>query len=232
MKKGLWVLAAAMVLFFAAGRMSFAFWGQDNKKAEAAKAAPAKVAVEKKVEEKAVPAEVKEAKAPAVHAPSAAELEKQRALRDKKKSLINNNQWDVDIMPLSGKGNKQSDTLVFRDSKFSSVAFGKSGFAPSNYTLTMVEDGSAVIETMQSSEKEGIIFWRIEMDKDLAACKGILSRQMSENKTEDFSFSSSGKKPATAEAVVVAPPAAAKTEPKAGASQDVKPGDKETPKKK
>lgn len=226
MKRGLWVLVAAMVMTFVAGRAGYAFWGSEKKAAAPAKTAEsAKADVAVVAEDNtAEVAEVKAAKAPAVPAVTSAQLEKQRALRDKKKALINNNQWDVEISPLSGKGAKQTDTLAFRDNKFFSSNFGKMGFAPSNYTLTVADDASVVIETMQSSEKEGIVFWRIEMDKDAALCKGILSRQLSENKTEDFSFNSTGKKPVTAEFAVPAAaaakaPAEPKDEPKAAAKK-------------
>ncbi len=205
MKKGFGVLIVTMILGLAFGRTGDA-WPWDTtapaKKASPAAAAPAKT------DAKAAPAEEKASQAkPVVQSIptlSPAELEKQRAQRDKKKGQLNNNQWDVDITPLSGKGAKLTDVLVFRDNKFSSDYFSKMGFAPSNFTVTIQDDGSVVVETMQSGEKEGIIFWRLELDKDLASCKGILSRQLADNKTEDFSFASSGKRPVLAQAPVAA----------------------------
>jgi hypothetical protein len=122
-------------------------------------------------------------------------VEKQRALRAKKRTEVNNNQWEIDVMALDGKGAKQKDLLIFKDNKFCSDNFSKSGFGPSNYTLSILDDGSVVVETMQSADKEGILFWRVELDPQLVACKGILSRQLGENKTEDYSFISVGKKP-------------------------------------
>jgi hypothetical protein len=127
--------------------------------------------------------------------PSGPAIEKQRALRAKKRTEVNNNQWEIDMMALDGKGAKQKDFLIFKDNKFSSENFAKSGFGPSNYTLSIQDDGSVVVETMQSAEKEGILFWRVELDAQLIVCKGILSRQLGENKTEDYSFLSVGKKP-------------------------------------
>lgn len=122
-------------------------------------------------------------------------IDKDRMLREKKKSALNNSQWDVVVTALSGKGLKQNDVLTFYENKFSSDAYSKIGFNASNYTMTLQENGMAVVETMQTSEKEGIIFWRIELDPSVTECRGVLSRQLSTNKTEDYSFVSTSKKP-------------------------------------
>jgi hypothetical protein len=123
------------------------------------------------------------------------DVEKTRGLREKKKSDLNNTQWEIEVMALSGKGAKQSDILVFKDNKFSSEEFLKTGFKESNYTLSVLDSGMVVVETMQTSEKEGSIFWRVEFDASITACKGVMSRQLSGNKTEDYSFASVAKKP-------------------------------------
>ena len=47
------------------------------------------------------------------------------------------------------------------------AGFGKKGFPSTNITLTVQPDGSLIWETMQTSEKSGICFWRGEMDKAL-----------------------------------------------------------------
>ena len=81
-------------------------------------------------------------------------MEKQRVLRDKKKAQVNNNQWDVEISPLSGKGAKQTDVLIFRDNKFASNAYAKVGFSPSNYTLTVADGKSGKLpETQKGKQK-------------------------------------------------------------------------------
>lgn len=116
-------------------------------------------------------------------------------LLETKRGALNNTQWDIDAAPLSGKGSKQQDVLVFRENKFSSEYFITLGFGASNYTLSVQEDGTAVFETMQTSEKEGIVFWRGECDTAMASCKGVFSRQLPGNKTEDYSFATTSKKP-------------------------------------
>ena len=137
------------------------------------------------------------ASAPIAVVPAAkkADAEKTKGLRDKKKSDLNNTQWEIEVMALSGKGAKQNDTLVFKENKFSSAEFLKTGFKESNYTLSVLDGGMVVVETMQTSEKDGSIFWRVEFDASLSTCKGVMSRQLSGNKTEDYSFVSVVKKP-------------------------------------
>jgi hypothetical protein len=124
-----------------------------------------------------------------------ADMEKMRVLREKKKGELNNWSWDIDTALLSGKGAKQKDNITIQDNKFFSEGFVKEGFPASNFTLSVQDNGVTVVETMQTSEKKGMIFWRVEFDPTLAACKGILSRQLPGNKTEDYSFISTAKKP-------------------------------------
>lgn len=131
----------------------------------------------------AVPQAVREAARPVK-----GNVDKERALREKKKGALNNTQWEVEVSALSGQGTKQKDILIFYDNRFSSDVFLKKSFKASNYTMTLQEDGAAIVETMQSSEKEGVVFWRLEFDPNMVSCKGILSRQLADSKSEDFSF--------------------------------------------
>ncbi len=136
----------------------------------------------------AIPQDIKEAPKP-----SKVNLNKEKLLREKKKSALNNSQWDIEVVALNGRGPKQKDILVFRDNKFSSENYLKQGFKDSNYTLTLLENDMAVVETMQTADKGGIIFWRIEFNTEVTVCKGVLSRQVTNVKTEDYSFVSIAK---------------------------------------
>lgn len=127
--------------------------------------------------------------------PAKPDPDKTRSLREKKKREINDSQWEIDVLPLSGKGAKESDVITIKDNKFSSEVFAKKGFEPSNFTLSLQDDASPVVETMQSSEKEGTVFWRVEFDSVLVSCKGIISQQLPGNKSEDYSFISTAKRP-------------------------------------
>ncbi|MBI5873388.1 MAG: hypothetical protein HZB36_04505 [Candidatus Omnitrophica bacterium] len=198
------IAISGLIFVFLAGFTTLGFcWPWDKNAAEVTKSAPAIAAPEAAAKQAPVAQEVpKEAVRP-----SKANIDKDRMLREKKKSALNNSQWDIEVVALSGKGSKQKDALVFYENKFSSGEFSKSGFDASNYTLTLQENGNAVVETMQTSEKEGIIFWRIELDPAVTICKGVLSRQLPNNKSEDYSFVSVAKKPYQPPAPAPASPA-------------------------
>ena len=121
-----------------------------------------------------------------------AKLEALRKLTEAKKIEINGSQWDVQIKAMDGKGSlPEKDALTFQDGTFSSKYFSEKGFSPTNYTLTVErEDGPTVWETMQTSEKGGVVFWRGEWKDE--AMSGIISRQL-EKGNEEYSFTSSGK---------------------------------------
>jgi len=139
--------------------------------------------------------EVQAPPAPAAPVLSEAELAKMRAQKNKKREAVDGNRWDVAVVPLTGKGEKTADALIFADNKFYSEEYQKKGYAASNYTLSLADDGRVVVETMQSGEKMGIVFWRVEFDDKLTECRGVISCQLSGNKTEDYSFVSTAKRP-------------------------------------
>jgi len=207
---GIWV--AAFVLY---GIVEAHAWPWGRKAQEEAKSpeaiaevqapapAPAKTeeAPQPQAEAPKAPApEVKEEAKPAAPAPPSVDrkkLDKARAMKDRRRKAVDGNQWDVSVIAMSGKGEKAPDVLVFKENKFSSREYEKIGYPPSNYTVSITDDGNTVVETMQSNDELGILFWRVEFDKDLAGCRGVISRQISENKTEDYSFVSTAKKPAS-----------------------------------
>lgn len=125
--------------------------------------------------------------------------EKKRAeLRKKieaKKKEINGGEWQVTLKSMSGKGAMDgSDVLTFQNNVFRSQSASKLGFTPTNYTLTVseFEEGPTVWETMQTGGKGEVMFWRGEwLGKNMT---GVITRQLEEGKTEEYSFSSSSMK--------------------------------------
>jgi hypothetical protein len=190
------VLVAAFLMTTSATAFAWSFGKTKTADTKAATAVSTPSNTEPVVAQTPAPApEPAKVVAPAQPTVSKAQMDKQRVMRERKRVELNNTEWDITVSALSGKGAAQNDVLTFVDSKFSSQAYSGMGFGASNYTLTVVEDGSAVAETMQSSEKEGMVFWRIELDPAMATAKGIISRQIAPNKTEDYSFSSTAKRP-------------------------------------
>ncbi len=123
------------------------------------------------------------------------ESEKARkALMERRLNELDNTEWQIELTPLSGKGKKESDAILFKNKQVSIFNFSKKGFPSTNFTLTVQPDGNIVWETMQTSDKSGIAFWRGEMDATMQKMSGILSHQIDDKTKQDFSFVSIGKK--------------------------------------
>lgn len=135
---------------------------------------------------------------------------KREAMRKKieaRKLDLNGTKWEVTVNPQGGtKGTLNgTDVLKFQDGKFLSENFSKLGFAATNYTITVPDVGPAYWETMQSSEKGFITFWRGEWEG--GTMSGVISRQFPEGKNEDYYFTSSSRTkipPSSAEEAVAA----------------------------
>ncbi|MFH2145276.1 MAG: hypothetical protein ABII75_04510 [Candidatus Omnitrophota bacterium] len=128
---------------------------------------------------------------------SAADAEKARLVREKKRKEMNNTVWDIDYIPISGRGKTTSDLLTFENNRFNAATLLAKGFNQTNYTITVAADGKTVWETMQTAEKGEMAFWRGELSADMALMQGVLSRHHPDGKTEDFSFVSKSKKAIT-----------------------------------
>jgi hypothetical protein len=122
------------------------------------------------------------------------EEEKRQEYRKKvaeKLAELNGSSWDVRVNSSTGKGILVgNDTLTFQDQKFASENASKEGWTSTNYTLTVPENEDAPIvwETMQTSSKAGVAFWRGEWKEEVMT--GVISRQI-EDKNEEYSFTSS-----------------------------------------
>lgn len=154
------------------------------------------VAGEQQSESASVPAASKKDSSKAVSKDEKAKQEAvaaKRQLEEKKRREIANTEWQIELTPLSGKGKKESETVIFKDNQVGFVSYGKKGFPATNFTLSVQDDGLVVWETMQTSEKAGIAFWRGEMP-DAQTMRGIFSYHPDEKTTIDYSFISTGKK--------------------------------------
>lgn len=117
-----------------------------------------------------------------------------RALIEQKRKEINNIEWEIQLNPLSGKGNPMIETAIFRNMQVYFTEFGKKGFTASNFSLKIQEDKVIVWETMQSSEKSGVAFWRGEISPDLQKMRGVVSYQADNKKKDDYSFISTKRR--------------------------------------
>ena len=204
MKKMAGVIIVSVLVWLVAADPGMAFWGEKKQTPPEKKqpvqpvvpavapakpmAAPAAAPVAEKTPVKVEPPVV--TPAPAI---SEAAKEKMRELQRQNRAKLNNSQWDVDIMLLTGGGKPAVDKLVFRENKFSAEKYAALGFAASNYTLTVQEDSMTVWETMQTAEKGGTIFWRGEINGPMTEMRGVLSHQKADGSSEDFSFVSKNR---------------------------------------
>jgi hypothetical protein len=138
--------------------------------------------------------------APAAKKPAVADKAKADAAQAKKEMLakkrqeLNNTEWEIQLNPVSGKGKKETDRAVFQNNEVAFINFSKKGFAKSSYALSVQQDGTLVWETMQTSEKSGINFWRGEVSPDLQSMRGFMNHQIDDKSREEFSFFSTSKK--------------------------------------
>jgi len=99
--------------------------------------------------------------------------------------------WEISLTQM-GTTNKSEDTITFTEGKVESRKLTDEGFSPTNFTVSLKENEIIVWETMQSSEDEGLAFWRAEISG--GRMRGVLSRHISENRVKDYTFASEVKK--------------------------------------
>jgi hypothetical protein len=198
------LVVGGLVLSLVAGVSSAQAASKGKKKADAAAQQAQAVAVPAatQVPQAAVVAapeapkvEVPAAPAPQIDKAKQEALAAKRALIERKRKELNNTEWDIELNASSGKEKKISDVLAFANNQVSCAGYVKKGFPVTNYTITVQDDGSLIIETMQTSEKSGTAFWRCELDPALQIMRGVLSLHTDDDKViSDYSFISINKK--------------------------------------
>ena len=122
--------------------------------------------------------------------PQKASLNKTKELIEKKRSELDNTSWGIQISTSAGE-KRLNDLLVFKDRKFYAERLASQGFGPVDYSLTVNDDGTTIIETMQASDREGTVFWRIELLQDQISLRGMVSRTSLDQTSQDLYFSGS-----------------------------------------
>ncbi len=106
----------------------------------------------------------------------------------KKKAELNGTVWNIELRPISSKGKVEKDVITFSQDKIMSNNLTTLGYAATNFTVRLENDGTVVWETMQTSEKDGQAFWRGDI-KD-GVMRGVLSKRDKKNRGYDFNFAS------------------------------------------
>ncbi|MFH1508275.1 MAG: hypothetical protein ABIG46_07635 [Candidatus Omnitrophota bacterium] len=176
------IIFIALILCFLIGGVaeSQAFWWSQKKEA----GEPAK--------ETGKPAAEKPKDTPAPK--QALSKDARLTLKKEKSKQLNNSEWEIKLASFDNKRKSDKDIIIFRNNQISSQNLTRNGFAPTNYTLTVQEDGIAVWETMQKNDKGDVIYWRAEINADLTKMQGVLSKHLNNKPAQDYSFSSVNKK--------------------------------------
>lgn len=189
MKRIVVVLAGVSFLVSFNTTANAAWWNKPKKETQATE--PANIKEQKKKEEAPKPVEVKN-----VDKQKQADQARKKQLLSAKLEALNNTEWRVEIWPAGSKEKKQVFTLKFSNHKFASD-FPAQDFPQTNFTPTYNDDGSLIWETMQTSEKQGVAFWRGEFSADSTSMRGLISHQLPNKTNKDYSFESIGKEGVT-----------------------------------
>ncbi len=104
---------------------------------------------------------------------------------------LNGTIWEVELISVSPDGVETpvKDKIKFQGEAFESYYFASHGFSPSNYTVTVNENGVITWETIQRNPKGEVISWR--GDWNGKQMEGVLSYRPEGSTPQDFSFMSS-----------------------------------------
>lgn len=107
----------------------------------------------------------------------------------KAKERLAAREWTVYLTALEQKkAGQETDVLNFAEGKLSSRNLSSKGYPTSNYTITIQENGAIIWETMQTTEKGEMAFWRGELEGE--TMRGVLSLQPLKGQARGFSFTS------------------------------------------
>jgi hypothetical protein len=109
----------------------------------------------------------------------------------KKKAELNGTEWTVEMKPMGTKGKAETDLISFSEDKVISKNLATLGYAATNFSVRLEEDGTVIWETMQTSEKDGQAFWRGDIKEGVM--RGVLSKRNKKGNAYDFSFVSVSK---------------------------------------
>ncbi|MDD5477087.1 MAG: hypothetical protein PHG87_02605 [Candidatus Omnitrophica bacterium] len=105
----------------------------------------------------------------------------------KAKTTLAAKEWTVYLTAMGQKkAGQETDVLNFAEGKLSSKNLSSKGYPTSNCTITVQPNGTIIWETMQTTEKGEMAFWRGELEG--GAMRGVLSLQSPKGQARGFSF--------------------------------------------
>jgi hypothetical protein len=100
---------------------------------------------------------------------------------------FNDTRWNITLIFFDKKGKKQikTDTLVFENKMVLANGFKKKGFSPTNYSVSVREDGTTTFSTMQIAGKE-TAFWRGEIYPGKTSMNGQIHVTTADGEMQEY----------------------------------------------
>ena len=104
------------------------------------------------------------------------------------KKNLNGTTWGITLKPSVTQKRKRSikDIVTFQNGKIGSKVMVSEGFSPSNFSIRIKREKNVIWETMQTSEKKGLAFWKGEIEDGIM--RGVLSWHVDEKTIKDYTF--------------------------------------------
>ncbi len=102
---------------------------------------------------------------------------------------LNDTKWELKMVSFDTKGKKKekSDTLIFEKDTIIAESFQKKGFSATNYSVSVQEDGTTSLSTMQVSSKE-TAFWKADVSPGTGIISGKVNITPTTGNPEQYIF--------------------------------------------
>jgi hypothetical protein len=163
------------------------------------------------------------------------DIEGENRIKEAAKEL-ENTLWRINLKQITQSEKKEAfaDVIRFKAGKVEMESLTSQGFSPTSYSVTVKGETYNIVvwETMQTSEKKGLAFWKGEIEE--GRMRGVLSRHLDGKTVKDYSFYSTAKEMIQEEAPIAAAPTAKASDIKAPplAKEEKKEASEERTKKK
>lgn len=102
---------------------------------------------------------------------------------------VNDTKWELKMVSFDAKGKKKekSDTLIFENNTLIAEGFQKKGFTATNYSVSVQDDGTTTLSTMQISTKE-TAFWKVDVSPGIGRISGKVTITPKTGTPEQYIF--------------------------------------------
>lgn len=109
----------------------------------------------------------------------------------KKRAELNGKEYTIELKPMEvrpkAKVKVEQEVISFSEDKVTLKNLASLGYAPTNFSVRLEEDGTVICETMQKTEKGELAFLRADIGPD-GVMRGVLSKQDTKGNIASFNF--------------------------------------------